>query len=177
MQAIVIPWAVPEQKWRRPVLPGLVAAREITCVIAGIGCGDVHALVPAIGDLSERRIKSRAQNRDEFRQRIGEIFVLAPPKTMSRHDDPTAKGSVRCVARGELVAFARCQQRSGRGAAMRVECLRNLRPVECGDAGGERWRRRARTLAQDCCRRGHKARSCNARSRASNARLRATPQR
>src|SRR3984893_8535935 len=138
VQAIVIPGAVLQQKWRRPVLPGLVAAREITCVIAGIGCGDVNALIPAIGDLSERWIKFRAQDRYRFRERISEIFVLAPPKTMSGHDAPTAKGSLRCVARGKPFAFARCQQRSGRDAAMRVECLRNLRPVERGDAGGGR---------------------------------------
>jgi hypothetical protein len=57
MQAIVVAGAVLQQQRRRLGLSRLATAREITRVLARIAQIDRHCLVPAVGNLRERRIE------------------------------------------------------------------------------------------------------------------------
>jgi len=76
VQAVVVALVVAQQQWRRPQLPGGVAAREERRVIDGELGRALRGLVarqlgcPAVGDRCEPRVPGRAQLGDRRRQRI-----------------------------------------------------------------------------------------------------------
>src|SRR5665213_1068291 len=106
MQAIVVAFAILQQQRRRPLLAGGMATPEEGIVTLGIADIDAHRLVPAIGDLAQPPIQRRPQFRDQGRQRIGKILVLAAPETVSSHHDPAAKLAVVGIERGEYKYFS-----------------------------------------------------------------------
>ncbi len=82
VQAVVVASPVFQQQRRRARLPRLVAAREEGVERVGKAGRDAEVLVPAIGDLRQRRVEARTQRRDRLRQRRGEVFVLALAEAM-----------------------------------------------------------------------------------------------
>ena len=130
MQAIVVAGAIAQQERRRSRLTRLMAAREERFVLGGIADGNAHRLVPPVGDRREPRIEAAAKRDDRLRQRIGEIFVLAPAKAMGRHHDARAEARVVGIERRKLAAgLARDELRRDR-AAVGVELALDRRPVE-----------------------------------------------
>ena len=73
------------------------SAREIRHDRPDSAIAIAHRLVPAVGDLGERRIERGAQRRDQRRQRIGEVLVLAAPEAVARHDHAAAERLVRRI--------------------------------------------------------------------------------
>ena len=91
MEAVVVAFAILEQKRRRLGLSRAVTPLEELCMaVWKIGL-DAKRSTPSIGDPGQWRVKRVAQCGNRFRQWIGEIFIFAPPKAMLRHDDPAAE--------------------------------------------------------------------------------------
>ena len=97
VQAVVVARPVLQQQRRRPALVGGVAARQVGGVVGGIAHGDPHRLVPAVGNLRERRVERGSQGGDDLGQRVGEILVLAAAEAVPRHDDAAAEGRLGAV--------------------------------------------------------------------------------
>ena len=141
MQAIVVAFAVLQQQRRRAGLPGGVAALQESVVAFGIADVDAHRLVPAIGDAGKLRIQRRAQLRDQVRQRIGKILVLAAAKAVASHDDAAAEARVIGIERGQR-ARIRCGVSNSfdHRAALRVEigadaCAQSIAATRVAMAG------------------------------------------
>jgi hypothetical protein len=130
VQAIVIAGAIAQQKRRRPHLTGGMASGAERLVLGGVANIDSHRRVPAVGERREPPIKAAAQPDDQVRQRIGEVFILAPAKTMARHHDPRAEAGVVRVKRRQGPAVLCRQQLRRDRAAERVELALERRPVE-----------------------------------------------
>src|SRR5262245_7643628 len=94
MQAVVVAGPVSQQQRRRPRLPRLMAAAEERLVRVREARRDLHRLMPAIGDRRQPRVERGAQVRDDRRQGIAEILVLAAPETVARHDDAAAEAAL-----------------------------------------------------------------------------------
>ena len=124
MQAIVVARAIAQQKRRRPRLTRLMATGPERLVLGGVADVDAHRRVPAVGERREPPIKAAAQPDDQVRQRVGEIFVLAPAEAMGspsrcasgrarrRHTAPQARGTSRAKS-----ASARRRSRTRRARA------------------------------------------------------------
>ena len=84
-----------------------MATVEEFLVLIRIANGDVHRLVPAIGNADEARIQRGAQAEDQSRQRIGEVFVFAATEAMAGHDDTAAELSIGLIAGSQRRAFFR----------------------------------------------------------------------
>ena len=92
VQAVVVARAVLQQQRRRPRLPGLVAAREISPRARRDSAPSMPiASFQRLAIARERRIERGAQRGDEVGQRIGEVLVLAAAEAVPRHDDPAAE--------------------------------------------------------------------------------------
>src|SRR5437868_587426 len=83
MKTVVISRSILQQQRSRFALPSLVAAFDELRVLRGKAHVDSHCFVPAVRDVYQMRIDRRSQLGDQLRQRILEIFVLAPPKAMA----------------------------------------------------------------------------------------------
>ena len=91
MEAVVIAFAILEQKRRRLGLSRAMTSPEKFCMaVRKIGL-DAKRLAPSIGDPGQWRVERRAQCGNRFRQWVGEISIFAPPEAMLRHDDPAAE--------------------------------------------------------------------------------------
>ena len=100
MQAVVIPRAVPKQEWRELRLTGTVTDFQIGCVILWKPCRDIQACIPFICDRGERGIDLGPQLRDNFRQWVGQVFVLPLTVSMMFHNNPAAKPVRIVIERG-----------------------------------------------------------------------------
>src|SRR3546814_13364532 len=87
-------------------LSGAMATPKITGMIRRKARRDAKGGVPAVGDLRQRRVERFAQTRDDLRQRIGEVAVLAAAEAVTCHDDAAAEqraileiGRASCRAR------------------------------------------------------------------------------
>src|SRR3546814_10520254 len=87
VQAVVVAGIVAQQQRRRPLLSGAMATPKITGMIRRKARRDAKGGVPAVGDLRQRRVERFAQTRDDLRQRIGEVAVLAAAEAVTCHDD------------------------------------------------------------------------------------------
>src|SRR3546814_16444715 len=66
--------------------------------------------VPAVGDLRQRRVERFAQTRDDLRQRIGEVAVLAAAEAVTCHDDAAAEQRAILVAADKGLAILRAEE-------------------------------------------------------------------
>ena len=160
MQAIVVAGAIAQQERRRPRLAGGAALRAEGRVLGRIPGRDAHRPVPAVGDRGEPRIEVAAQLADGVGQRLGEIFVLAPAKTVARHHDGRAEPRIVGIERGDRPARLRRQELWRDRRAIGVEVAFDSPPIEPIDRG------RFESGRRHC-----------AASRSMSARLRATPHR
>jgi AcrB/AcrD/AcrF family len=172
VQAIEVAGAISQQQRRRPPLAGCLATVEIGRVRRRITLVDPEQLVPGIGDRRQRPVEGRAQGRDQFRQRIGEVLVFALSKAVPRHDHAAAERRVLRISLNERSALFRREQRPGGGATTGGKVIADARPVEPPDARRKRIGQCRRRACAQVCQRAH-ARA----SFASSASLRSMPQR
>src|ERR1700722_5597577 len=130
VQAIVIAGPIAQQERRRPRLTGLPAAREVRLVLARIADGNAHRFVPPVRDWGEPRIETATKRANLLRQRIGEIFVLAPAKAMFRHHDAGAKAGVAGIERRKFATGLRRDELRRHSATVSVEIALDRGPVE-----------------------------------------------
>jgi hypothetical protein len=139
VQAIVVARAVLQQKRRRTRLAGRVAEREERGVRFRTARLKRHALVPGVRNRRKSLVKRSAQGGDRLRKRIGELFVLALPEAVVRHDDVAAEAPILRIERRNRAAFSPRQQLLEHGSPVlgstprRRACVRAghlpLRPV------------------------------------------------
>src|SRR6266436_2208145 len=104
-------------------------------------------LRPPIGDHREARVSAASELRDQFRERIGKIFVVADAEPVALHNDVAAKAACIVIKRGDLRTF-RCRQNgSCNGIAALRERLLRAAPVQRLDSFGDGRCDRARF----CC--------------------------
>src|SRR3546814_13372219 len=84
-----------------------MAPPKITGMIRRKARRDAKGGVPAVGDLRQRRVERFAQTRDDLRQRIGEVAVLAAAAAVTCHDAPAAEPSAILVAADQGLANLR----------------------------------------------------------------------
>ena len=109
MQTVEVIRAVLEHERRGLGLPRLVAAREELGMIGREAHVDAHRLVPSVGDLRQGRVERGSQLGDEWRQRIGEVAILAAAVAVSGHDHATAEGLVQRVKCRDGRALTGCK--------------------------------------------------------------------
>jgi hypothetical protein len=134
MQAIVILSPVLQQQRRRPGLAGDMASLQKCLMALRITDVDAHGLVPAIGDIAKLRIERRSHFCDQWRKRIGKIFVLAASEAVTPHHHSTAEMSVVRIECCEPAALVPRQQSLQDRATLRIEIVGCLRPVDGLDA-------------------------------------------
>ena len=105
VQAIIVAFAILQEKRRRAVLPGLMAAIEKGRVSVRIAQAFAERVVPAIGDPCQRRVERFTQGSDHAGQRIGEVFVFTAPEAVPAHDDAAAELGVIGIGFGKLHTF------------------------------------------------------------------------
>ena len=135
MQAIVVAGAVAQQKRRRARLAGLTAAREERVVLGWIADRSAHRFIPPVRNRREPRIEAPAKRDNRLRQRIGEIFVLAPAKAMFRHHDSRAEAGVVGIERRKLATGLRRDEFGRDRATVGVEFALDRGPGERADRG------------------------------------------
>ena len=101
---------------------------------------DAHGFVPAIGDAKEPRIKRRPQFRDQIGKRIGKILVLAAAKPVASHHYPAAEAAVVRIGVRKGAALPRREQSLEDRAALGIEIVVRLRPIDRIDARGDAGR-------------------------------------
>jgi hypothetical protein len=128
-----------------------------------------HRRVPPVGDRRKMRIQGCAQVGNDVRQRITEIFIFSAAEAMPLHDDPAAENVLRRIQLSQRVAFRRRQQTLDQRVALLIEVFGDLPPIDPRQPlrNGGRFNHHCAFVA-----RVHAF-----ASRASNARLRSTPQR
>src|SRR3546814_6176385 len=84
-----------------------MATPKITGMIRRKARRDAKGGVPAVGDLRQRRVERFAQTRDDLRQRIGEVAVLAAAEAVTCHDDAAAEQRAILVAADKGLAIPR----------------------------------------------------------------------
>src|SRR5579872_1744893 len=136
MQAVIVAFAILQEKRCRPELAGVMTACEERFVVFRISDVEAHCLVPAVGDWLKARIKQWTQFPDRRRQRIGKIFVFAAAKAMTAHYDSAAKQMIVGIEHGERAAFFSREQALQDGATLRIEIGGHLSPIDRCDAGG-----------------------------------------
>src|SRR5262249_55546534 len=77
MQAVIVAFAILQEKRRRAALARFMAACDEGRMLFRVARWLAQSVVPAIGDPGQRRIEGLAQGRDQWWQGIGEIFVFA----------------------------------------------------------------------------------------------------
>src|SRR6266446_2532533 len=89
-----------------------------------------QSLGPAIRDSGEMRVGLRPQIRDQFRERMAEVFVIADAKPIALHDDLTAKAALIFIQRRERCTFGGGENRvHDRVSAAGKRFLRSL-PIQ-----------------------------------------------
>ena len=78
---------------RWPRLSGRVATQEVGIVLRRKSLAVSDHLVPAVGGGNQARVEHFAQARDQSRQRIAEIPVLATAEPVPRHHHAASKDS------------------------------------------------------------------------------------
>ena len=169
VQAVVVPFTVPEHERGRPGLAGVMAALEVCRMLGRVAGLDAERLVPAVRDRGEGRIEPGPEGRHRAGQRIGKVPVLAAAVSVAGHDHPVPEELLAIVERGQGTAFPAGEQRRGERVAIRVEALGERAPVEGRDPRREVVVR-PRRLASGGGGQGDASRS-------SRVRLRSTPQR
>jgi len=92
VQAVVAATFVVEDQRCRPDLARLVADIKECVVTRRKGWfGLAKGLGPLVGDRGEVRIGTGAKVGDNFRQRIGKVFVIANAEAVTLHDDVAAE--------------------------------------------------------------------------------------
>ena len=119
------------------IVAGGVATLQKRFMTLGVSDIDPHGFIPAIGSIAKLRIKRRPQLRDQFRKRIGEIFVFAAPKAVASHHHPAAEMSVVRIKCCERAAFVGREQPFQDSTALRIEVDACLRPIDGLDARGD----------------------------------------
>src|SRR5206468_7309680 len=134
MQAVVVALVIAKEQRRGALLASIVAALDEIRMRGGKACANSHGGVPPIGNRGKPAIERRSQRRDDRRQRMGKVLVLAAAEAMPRHHDRAAETVAVLVEASELGALARRQKLAERRVAVAVESLGNRRPVDSCDA-------------------------------------------
>lgn len=134
MQAIEVVRTILQQERCGFCLTCIVAAVEKRLVCMRVADVDPHCLVPAIGDVRERRVEGRSEVGDALGNRIGEVLVFASSITMTFHHDPAAKESVPIVRRHQLFTLLDCEHGADHGTTEAIEICSDIGPIEAGDS-------------------------------------------
>src|SRR5262249_60358114 len=108
MQTIVVADAVSQEKRRRLRLSGFVTTREIGRVIARKSHIHSQSLVPAVGDVGERRGERGPPRPPPIPRRGIEKIVFSPAQTQPRHPQAASEKRHR---RKEFTARGRAPSR------------------------------------------------------------------
>jgi len=108
-----------------------VAAGEVLGVLGREAGALAQGLVPAVGDLGQRRIERGAELGDRVGQRIGEVAVLPAAEAVAGHDHRRAE-AVAVVAGGQGLAGGAVEQAGKHRAAVGVEITGDGGPVDVG---------------------------------------------
>jgi hypothetical protein len=100
VQTVVIVWPVPEQKWCRFDLAGMMASLYEVFMIFRVTNVNFHRLVPTVSDRNKTRIEGLPKAGNQIRQGIAEILVFPTPEVMTFHHDPCAENVVLLVQAG-----------------------------------------------------------------------------
>jgi hypothetical protein len=129
MQAVVIARTVAQQKRGGPRLAPGMAMGEIVAMIGGKARRMAQALLPAISDYRQMRIKRGPQLCDPARQRISEITIFALAETMPRHHHPAAEPIVSFIQGGGGVTGNVVHQPGQGSPALFVQFGRDACPI------------------------------------------------
>lgn len=135
VQAVIVVSLVLQDQRRGAPLAGRMTTFDEGRVGRGVACIDRHRLIPSIGNRYEVRIETGTKRRDERRQRIGKISVLALAEAVPAHDDTAAIKRFRIVTRRQRAASGRWKQCRNDGAAMRIEFPLDAIPIGGIDLG------------------------------------------
>ena len=127
-------------------------------------------MLPAVGHGHQRRVQRLAQLRDQRRQRVVEVAVLAATEAVSGHHDAAAEWRVLRVQGSKFAAGVRPQQPRDDGRTLRIQLGMHRGPVDCRYPQRQAIGGRLKSLVR-------LTRTHRCSSRASSARLRSTPQR
>ena len=123
MQAVVVILTVLQKKWCRVLLAGLAATPLKLRMLRRVARSVSQKAVPAVCNRHQVPVKHGAQRGDRLGQRVAEVLILAPTKTMATHHYPAAKDTVLRVKRCEPTAFSSTENAMEEGAALLVEFL------------------------------------------------------
>src|SRR5205085_11408368 len=118
-----------QQRWLER--PGLMTACEKVCVVFRVTNINAHRFIPAIGNRRKMGVEDCPQTCKKIGQGIGKVFVLAPSKTMSPHDDMAAEQLILPVEFGKSLTVVRRNETFEYCTALGVELVRDLPPIEC----------------------------------------------
>jgi hypothetical protein len=130
VQAVVVLGPVLEQQGRRPVLAGLMAARDEGGVVTRKPDIHPHSLVPAIGQRSQVRIERGPQRLNEGRQRVAEVAVFAATEPVPRHNDLAAEALDPTIQGRRGLALRVGEQPRQEGPTSIVQVRRDARPID-----------------------------------------------
>ncbi|HEY6265958.1 MAG TPA: hypothetical protein VIW93_14245 [Candidatus Acidoferrum sp.] len=110
MQTVIAAGFVVKHQWRGLCLPRLVTGLQERRMFARKSRSSfTQCFCPAIRNFSEVRIGAASELRHNFRQRVGEILVVADAEAITLHDDMAAKTAGVVVQANEGKAFLRRQ--------------------------------------------------------------------
>jgi hypothetical protein len=92
-------------------------------------------LVPAIRQWRETTVERGTKLPHDRRQGIGEVLVLAPPKSVAGHDDSGAEIDIPGIAAPNVRTFIRRQEGREHCIPDRLQILRNHIPIHPRQAG------------------------------------------
>src|SRR5713226_7580000 len=131
MEAVVTARLIMQQQRRGFCLPGPAADSQEGGVILGVSeTRHTQRLGPAIRDPGEMRVGFRPQIRDQFGERMAEVFVIADAEPIALHDDLTAKAALIFIQCRERCTFGGRENRvHDRVSAVGERFLRSL-PIQ-----------------------------------------------
>jgi len=94
MKTVISSRLIVEHQRRGLGLPCFVASFQKCGVFVRISLSIfAEYLRPSIGDLREVRISAASEFSDQFRQRVGEVLVIADAEAIALHDDVAPKSA------------------------------------------------------------------------------------
>src|SRR5262245_59855640 len=145
MQTVVIIWSVLQQEGGRLQLPRLMATLQEVFVLFREAHGNVHVLVPPVGNRNEMRIDRCSKSHDDFGQWIGKVLVLTTSESMPFHHDSAAEQFIVRIQGSQRLTFLWTKKTLNDCVPLCVEVMRHLFPSNCAhpfpNTGGRRDRR------------------------------------
>lgn len=91
---------------------------------------EAHEFIPAVGERHEVEVSRSAQIEDDGRQRIAEVYVLAPPEAVAAHDHSATKHGILRVQVDQRLALLRGEHALDQGCAPCIQITLDAPPID-----------------------------------------------